>query len=83
MKGLTAAAWVMVLAASSTVLAKDPAAVKAIYCTQGANGQWTLHRFKPLIQVHGGTIFTEMTFAGSALETVRLQAFLRGFRAGV
>jgi hypothetical protein len=64
----------MVLAASSTVLAKDPA-TKPVYCTQGANGQWALHRFKPLIRVHGGTVFTEMTFAGPVLEKVRLRHF--------
>jgi hypothetical protein len=64
----------MVLAASSMMLAKDPAA-KAVYCTQGANGQWTLHRFKPLIQVHGGTVFAEMTFAGPVLEEVKLRRF--------
>jgi hypothetical protein len=64
----------MVLAASSSVLAKDPAA-KAVYCTQGANGQWSLHRFKPLIKVQGGTVFAEMTFAGSVLEKVRVRHF--------
>jgi hypothetical protein len=64
----------MVLAASSTVLAKDPIA-KAVYCTQGANGQWSLHRFKPLIKVQGGTVFTEMTFDGPVLREVRLRHF--------
>jgi hypothetical protein len=69
-----AGACAMVLAASSTVLAKDPPA-KAVYCTQGANGQWTLHRFKPLIRVQGGTVFAEMRFDGPMLEEVRLRHF--------
>jgi hypothetical protein len=69
------AACAMVLLASSTMLAKDPAAKPAVYCTQGTDGQWSLHRFKPLIRVHGGTVFAEMTFAGSVLEKVRLRRF--------
>jgi hypothetical protein len=59
---------------SSALLAKDPNA-KAVYCTQGANGEWSLHRFKPLIAVQGGTVFAEMTFDGSVLEEVRLRRF--------
>jgi hypothetical protein len=65
-----------VLAASSTVLAKDTSS-KAVYCTQDANGKWSLHRFKPLIQVRGGTVFAEMTFDGSVLEEVRLRRFYK------
>ena len=64
----------LVLAASSTALAKDPSA-KAVYCTQGATGQWSLHRFKPLIHVLGGTVFAEMSFDGRVLEEVRLRRF--------
>ena len=59
---------------SSWLLAKDPNA-KAVYCTQAANGEWSLHRFKPLIAVQGGTVFAEMTFDGSVLEEVRLRRF--------
>jgi hypothetical protein len=70
-----AGACAMVFAASSTVLAKDPALKPGAYCTQGASGQWTLHRFKPLIKVHGGTVFTEMTFDGPVLREVRLRHF--------
>jgi len=59
---------------SSTALAKDPNA-KAVYCTQEANGSWSLHRFKPLIRVEGGTVFAEMTFEGSVLAEFRLRRF--------
>jgi hypothetical protein len=64
----------MVFASSSMLLAKDSNA-KAVYCTQGANGDWSLHRFKPLIAVKGGTVFAEMSFDGSVLEEVRLRRF--------
>jgi hypothetical protein len=65
----------MVLASSSMVLAKDTA--KPIYCTQDASGEWSLHKFKPLIQVQGGTVFAEMTFEGNVLEEVRLRRFYK------
>ena len=74
MKQWVASVCAMVLMSSSTVLARDPNA-KAVYCTQGAKGEWSLHRFKPLIQVQGGTVFAEMTFEGSVLEEVRLRRF--------
>jgi hypothetical protein len=64
----------MMLAVSSSVFAKDLNA-KAVYCTQGKSGEWSLHRFKPLIAVHGGTVFAEMMFEGSVLEEVRLRRF--------
>jgi hypothetical protein len=66
----------IVLASSSMVLAKDSNS-QAVYCTQGANGEWSLHRFKPLIKVHGGTVFAEMRFEGSALEEFRLRRFYK------
>jgi len=65
----------MVLASSPMLLAKDTA--KPIYCTQDANGEWSLHQFKPLIKVNGGTLFAEMTFEGSVLEEVRLRRFYK------
>jgi hypothetical protein len=65
----------MVLASSPMVHAKDTA--KPIYCTQDANGEWSLRRFKPLIYVQGGTVFAELTFEGSVLEEVRLRRFYR------
>jgi hypothetical protein len=64
----------MALASAPTSFAKDPNA-KAVYCTQGPNGDWSLHRFKPLIRVEGGTVFAEMSFAGNVLEEVRLRRF--------
>jgi len=64
----------MVLTASSTVLAKDPTP-KVVYCLQEANGAWSLLQFRPLIEVLGGTVFTEMTFKGSVLTEVRLRRF--------
>jgi hypothetical protein len=70
---------VVMLAASTTVLLKESAAStsapKAVYCWQGANGQWSLQRFKPLIDVKGGTVFAELTFAASVLEEVRVRKF--------
>jgi hypothetical protein len=71
---LVACAAGMALATSSTLLAKDPNA-KAVYCTQDAKGEWSLQRFKPLIQLKGGTVFAEMSFTGSVLEEVRLRRF--------
>jgi hypothetical protein len=65
-----------VLATSSASFAKDPNA-KPVYCTQGADGQWSLHQFKPLIEVQGGTVFAEMTFDGSVLGEVRLRHFYK------
>jgi hypothetical protein len=50
-------------------------AVKAVYCWQEAKGDWSLHRFKPLINPQGGTVFAEMSFEGSALGEVRLRRF--------
>jgi hypothetical protein len=73
-RGWAAGACAIMLAVSSTVLAKDPNA-RAVYCTQEANGGWSLHRFKPLIKVEGGTVFSELTFEGSVLEEVRLRRF--------
>ena len=74
MRGGIQGACAMVLAASSFALAKDPGA-KAVYCTQAANGSWSLHRFKPLIKVAGGTVFAEMIFEGAVLGQVRLRRF--------
>ena len=68
----TAFASAVVLAISSVGWAKEPNA-KAVYCTQGVKGEWSLHRFKPLIDVQGGTVFAEMSFEGSVLEEVRLR----------
>jgi hypothetical protein len=48
---------------------------KAVYCTQGDKGDWTVQRFKPLIKVGGGTVFAEFSFDGSALKKVRLRRF--------
>jgi len=74
MKRRAAGTCAVMLAMSSAGLAKDPNA-KAVYCTREANGSWSLQRFKPLIDVQGGTVFTEMTFEGSVLEQVRLRRF--------
>ncbi len=64
----------MALTTTSTLLAKD-ATGKPVYCWQGTKGEWSVHRFKPLIKVGGGTIFAEMTFAGGALEEVKVRRF--------
>ncbi len=74
MKSLVPIAWLVLLAASSTVLAKDPTP-KVVFCLQEANGAWSLLQFRPLIEVLGGTVFTEMTFKGSVLQEVKLRRF--------
>jgi len=74
MTRFTTCACAMVLAASSTVLARDPK-VKTVYCTQEANGVWSLLQFRPLINVLGGTVFAEMTLEGGALQEVKLRRF--------
>jgi hypothetical protein len=60
--------------AATTALAEG-GAVKAVYCWQEAKGEWSLHRFKPLINPQGRTVFAEMSFEGSALGEVRLRRF--------
>jgi hypothetical protein len=60
--------------ASTPGMARDPAP-QPVYCWQGAKGDWSLHRFKPLIKVRGGTVFAEMTFAGGILQEVRVRRF--------
>jgi hypothetical protein len=69
-----ACACVMALATSATMLAKEPGG-KAVYCWQGSKGDWSLHQFKPLIQIGGGTVFAEMTFAGPVLGEVKVRRF--------
>jgi hypothetical protein len=66
----------MLLAASPVMHAKD-ASSKAVYCTQAANGQWSLHRFKPLIQVQGGTVFAELWLEGAVLDELKLRRFYK------
>jgi len=48
---------------------------KAVYCTQSADGAWRLQRFEPLINPKAGTVFTELSFAGTMLEAARLRRF--------
>jgi hypothetical protein len=48
---------------------------KAVYCMQAANGAWKLQRFEPLINPRAGTVFTELSFAGTMLEAARLRRF--------
>jgi len=74
MKLSAAGACVLLLAASAMAFAKEPKA-KPAYCTQETNGEWSLQQFKPLINVLGGTVFTEMTFKESMLQEVRLRRF--------
>jgi hypothetical protein len=71
---LIAGAVAAVLASDPSSFAKDPS-VKARYCTQAANGSWSLNQFKPLIKVQGGTVFAEMSFEGNMLVEVRLRRF--------
>jgi len=48
---------------------------KAVYCTQTANGTWSLQRYEPLINPRAGTVFAELSFAGTVLEAARLRRF--------
>jgi hypothetical protein len=48
---------------------------KAVYCTQAQNGSWSLQRFEPLINPRVGTVFAELSFAGTTLEAARLRRF--------
>jgi hypothetical protein len=48
---------------------------KAVYCTQAANGTWSLQSFEPLINPKAGTVFAELSFAGPVVESVRLRRF--------
>ena len=57
------------------MLATEPAVKAGAYCMQSANGEWRLQRFKPLIRAQGGTVFAEMSFAGSALAEVKVRRF--------
>lgn len=62
------------MAVAAAGIAKEPP-TKPVYCWQGEKGEWTLHHFKPLIKVGGGTVFAEMTFDGGALREVRVRRF--------
>jgi hypothetical protein len=48
---------------------------KAVYCMQSVNGAWRLQGFEPLINPRAGTVFTELSFAGTMLEAARLRRF--------
>ena len=49
---------------------------KAVYCVKtAADGSWKLQQFQPLINPQAGTVFTELSFAGSMLEAARLRRF--------
>ena len=69
-----AIACAMVLAVTANAFAKDPNA-KVVFCVQDAKGAWSLHRFKPLIDAQGGTVFAEMGFEGGVMDELRLRRF--------
>src|SRR5258708_38240844 len=48
---------------------------KAVYCLRSSSGEWNLQRLRPLINPRAGTVFAQMSFTGSVLETVRLRQF--------
>jgi hypothetical protein len=64
---------------SSSFLFAAPRKAKAVYCTQAADGGWSLQRFRPLINPVAKTVFTEMSFTGPVLEAVRLRQFHAGY----
>ena len=42
---------------------------------EGVDAAVGLHRFKPLIQLQGGTVFAEMGFEGGVMDELRLRKF--------
>ena len=48
---------------------------KAVYCVRSSSGEWNRQRLRPLINPRAGTVFAQMSFTGSVLETVRLRQF--------
>ena len=64
---------VLLLFSSSVFAVKRK--TKAVYCTHAMNGAWSLQRFQPLINPRAGTVFAELSFAGTVLEAARLRQF--------
>jgi hypothetical protein len=56
-----------------------PRKVKAVYCVRGLQGDWSLQRFRPLINPGAKTTFAELSFAGPMLESARLRQFHPGY----
>ena len=48
---------------------------KAVYCVRASHGEWSLQRWRPLINPRSDMVFTQMSFTGQVLEAVRLRRF--------
>ena len=48
---------------------------KAVYCVRSSSGEWSLQRWRPLINLRSGMVFAQMSFTGPVLEAVRLRRF--------
>ena len=68
-------AFLIVLLMFSSFVFAAKRKTKAVYCTQAPNGAWSLQKFEPLINPRAGTLFTELSFAGTTLEAARLRRF--------
>jgi hypothetical protein len=66
---------VVLLLCPSFIFATTRRKTKAVYCAQSVSGAWTLQRFQPLINPRAGTVFTELSFAGTTIESARLRRF--------
>src|SRR4030088_712700 len=73
LRGRSSFLFVLLMFSSFVFAAKRK--TKAIYCTQSADGAWRLQRFQPLINPRAGTVFAELSFAGTMLEAARLRRF--------
>ena len=48
---------------------------KAVYCVRASHGEWSLQRWRPLINPRSDMVFTQMSFTGAVLDAVRLRRF--------
>jgi len=80
MRGIrSTSAVVLLMLSSSLYAASDKRAIKAVFCTRTAEGDWKMQSFQPLINAKAGTVFAKISFAGNAVEMVRLREFHPNF----
>jgi hypothetical protein len=48
---------------------------KAVYCVRSSTGEWSLQRWRPLINPRSQMVFAQFSFFGTTLESVRLRRF--------
>jgi len=80
MRGIrSTSAIVLLMLSSSLSAASDKRVIKALFCTKTAEGEWQVQSFQPLINPKAGTVFAKISFAGDAVEMVRLREFHPNF----